>query len=302
MTQLLGRKYGIYKEDSDEEELRGRPCRRNWEQEGEVDEKEERSYSADFADFAEEQSCKLSTSSFGKERQQDNHAEQAASHEDTGKKYIKQEDTKTNGTTLEDTKQEDNNENGSRDPRGDVCPHCRQELCRTCEPWYMRIIVDMKELSKTFAAEIRFCTLCKHGLCPGSGLVVFLQCRDCGHSVCEVCETKEDGLGEEWRVCCQCEKIAEGRTKDCLGPELNAPMYQEGADEDLDVVNKNEGRMRVESDGIKSIKVDDILCLSGGVDLGFPEWLVGGGELEASAARVHPIQQQRITRLGEQTK
>jgi hypothetical protein len=58
LTQLLGRKHGIYKEDGDEEELRGRPCRSNWEQEGEVDEKEERSYSADFA---EEQSCKLST-------------------------------------------------------------------------------------------------------------------------------------------------------------------------------------------------------------------------------------------------
>jgi hypothetical protein len=52
----------------------------------------------------------------------------------------------------------------------------------------MSIIVDMKEFSKTFAAEIRFCTLCKHGLCPGNGLVVFLQCRDCGHSVCGVCE------------------------------------------------------------------------------------------------------------------
>lgn len=108
---------------------------------------------------------------------------------------------------------------------------------------------------------------------------MFLQCRDCSHSVCEVCETKEDGLDEEWRVCCQCEKIGERRTEDCLGPELNAPICQEGTDGDS----------------------DDILHSSGGVDLGFPEWLVGGRELEAFATRVPPMQQHGITRLGEQT-
>lgn len=65
------------------------------------------------------------------------------------------------------------------------------------ERGYMSITVDMKEFSKTFAPEIRFCALCEHGLCPGSELVVFLQCRDCGHIVCEVCKAKEDRLGED---------------------------------------------------------------------------------------------------------
>ncbi len=77
-------------------------------------------------------------------------------------------------TKLEEHEAENNNENGSRDPRGDACPHCRQELYRTCEPGCMSTIVNMKEVSKMVAAEIRFCTLCKHGLCPGSGPVVFL--------------------------------------------------------------------------------------------------------------------------------
>lgn len=100
LTQLLDRKYGIHKECGDDQEPCGGPWHRNWEQEGEDDEKDECSYSADFA---EEQSCKLATSSFEKEKQQDNHEEQAAPHEDTRKKYINQEDTKTNDTKLEDT-------------------------------------------------------------------------------------------------------------------------------------------------------------------------------------------------------
>lgn len=77
-------------------------------------------------------------------------------------------------------------------------------------------------------------------------------------------------------------------------------MYQEGADEDSDIVNRNKGRARVEIDGINSTMVDDIPHSTGGVDLGFPEWLVGGVESEASATRVHPMQQHKITRLGEQ--
>ena len=115
--------------------------------------------------------------------------------------------------------------------------------------------------------------------------------------------SKKDRLGKDWRVCCQCEKFAEGRTEVCLGPELNAPIYQEGADEDADVVNQSGGRARVEIDGINNTRVDDMPRSSGGVDLGFPKWLVGGGESEASATRVHPMQQQkRTTRLGEQMK
>jgi hypothetical protein len=155
----------------------------------------------------------------------------------------------------------------------------------------------MKEFSKTFAAEIGFCTLCKHGLCPGCGLVVFLQCRDCGHSVCKVCELKEDGVGEDWQVCCQCENFAEGRTEVCLGPELNAPIHQEAADEDADIVNQSGGRARVEIDGANNTKVDDMPRSSGGVDLGFPEWLVGGGESEASATRVCPMQLQKSEQM-----
>lgn len=89
----------------------------------------------------------------------------------------------------------------------------------------------------------------------------------------------------------------------CLGPELNAPIYQEGADEDAEVVNQSGGRAKVEIDRSNNTRVDDMPRSSGGVDLGFPEWLVGGGESEASATRVYPMQQQkRITRLGEQTK
>ncbi len=68
---LLDTKYGIHKEDGDEE-LRERLWQGNWEQEDEDAEKEEYLYSGDFA---EEQSCKLATSSLGKEKQQDNHAE-----------------------------------------------------------------------------------------------------------------------------------------------------------------------------------------------------------------------------------
>jgi len=91
LTQLLDTEYGIHNEDGDEEELCERLWRVNWEQEDEDVEKEECSYSADFA---EEQSCKLATSSFGKEKQQDNHAEQGAPLEDTSKNYINKKDTK----------------------------------------------------------------------------------------------------------------------------------------------------------------------------------------------------------------
>lgn len=81
--------------------------------------------------------------------------------------------------------------------------------------------------------------------------------------------SKKDRLGKDWRVCCQCENFAEGRTEVCLGPELNAPIYQEGADEDADVVNQSGGRARVEIDGINNTRVDDMPRSSGGVDLGF---------------------------------
>jgi hypothetical protein len=49
LTQLLDTKYGIYKEDGDEE-LRERLWRGNWVQEDEDFEKEECSNSADFAE------------------------------------------------------------------------------------------------------------------------------------------------------------------------------------------------------------------------------------------------------------
>jgi hypothetical protein len=152
LTQLLERMLEIHEADGDDEELSGRPRRRSWEQDSKDDKEEECSQSADFA---EEQSREVAASSFRKGEQQEHHAEQAAPHEDPSQKYINQEETKINDTKLEDTEQEDNNENSLRDPRADVCPHCRQELCRTCEPGYMSIIVEMKELSKTVCSRYK---------------------------------------------------------------------------------------------------------------------------------------------------
>jgi hypothetical protein len=83
----------------------------------------------------------------------------------------------------------------------------------------------------------------------------------------------------------------------CLGPELNAPIHQEAADEDADIANQSGGRARVEIDGANNTRVDDMPRSSGGVDLGFPEWLVGGGESEASATRVCPMQLQKSEQM-----
>jgi hypothetical protein len=63
------------------------------------------------------------------------------------------------------------------DSEAGICPQCCQQQCHTCKPGYMNLIVDMKEFSMTFAKEMRLCTLCEHQLCPGSALVVMLQCR-----------------------------------------------------------------------------------------------------------------------------
>lgn len=69
----------------------------------------------------------------------------------------------------------------------------------------MSLVVDMKEFSKTFAEELKLCTLCKHWLCPGSALVVFLRCGECGHEQCQECSKSVDEKDEEWYTCCLCE-------------------------------------------------------------------------------------------------
>jgi hypothetical protein len=66
----------------------------------------------------------------------------------------------------------------------------------------------MKEFSITFASEMALCTMCEHWLCPGSSLVVVCRCRDCGHEGCDGCAINDDGLGEEWVVCCSCVKMS----------------------------------------------------------------------------------------------
>jgi hypothetical protein len=69
---------------------------------------------------------------------------------------------------------------------------CHQDTCRTCELGYVKVIVDLKEFSKKFAAEIRVCILCKHELCPGSSLVVLFRCRERCYDECEICANRVD--------------------------------------------------------------------------------------------------------------
>jgi hypothetical protein len=90
------------------------------------------------------------------------------------------------------------------------CTQCSQARCSTCKPGYMNLVVDMKEFSITFASETALCTMCEHWLCPGSSLVVLYRCRDCGHEGCDGCATHDDGLGEEWVICCCCAKMKGG--------------------------------------------------------------------------------------------
>lgn len=91
-----------------------------------------------------------------------------------------------------------------------LCTQCGQARCSTCNPGYMNLVIDMKEFSITFASEMALCTMCEHWLCPGSSLVVLYRCRDCGHEGCNGCATNDDGLGEEWVVCCCCAKAKGG--------------------------------------------------------------------------------------------
>ena len=113
--------------------------------------------------------------------------------------------TLTTGTT----------ENASTDPFSvNICIQCHQPRCQTHKPGYNNFIVDMQDFSKKVGDAMRLCTMCPHGLCPGSQLVVIFRCRQCGHEGGIVClEEGELRLGEEksgdeeWYVCCQCAKL-----------------------------------------------------------------------------------------------
>jgi len=100
---------------------------------------------------------------------------------------------------------------------------CHQDTCHTCEPGYVKVVVDLKEFSKKFAAEIRLCTLCEHGLCPGSSLVVLFRCRELGYDECEVCANRVDKMGGEWCMCCQCEDTNRGLVNGSVGAGMIAP-------------------------------------------------------------------------------
>ena len=134
-------------------------------------------------------------------------------------------------TPEESPTREKDDDQDSASTRKNLCSQRSQELCRTCEPGYMKIIVNMNEFSKTFAEELRLCTLCDHGLCPGSRLMASLRRRKCAHDECGDCPTRADKMGEDWCVCCGC-----GKGKDefvvgfqrKLGTEITASRYQDG--------------------------------------------------------------------------
>jgi hypothetical protein len=146
LTQLLSTKHEIHETNSGDEGARRRPSRCSWEYEIEEDEKDE------YGDCNRQFQRSRSSKDFSWE--DSNPSSKEGDHQDD--------------PTEQPATQEQNDKEDSRNPEGDACPYCRQENCRTCEPGYMTVIVNMKEFSKTFAGEMRLCTLCRHGLCPGA--------------------------------------------------------------------------------------------------------------------------------------
>jgi hypothetical protein len=140
LTQLLNRKHEVHEGEIENEGPRGRPLKCSWEKEGERVSEDDKVGGPSRNQSSNDEKTALGI---------DNQAEAATAENEP-------EDL-TLGLA-----------------EADVCPQCCQQQCRTCEPGYMNLIVDMKEFSKTFAEEMRFCTLCEHRQCPGSALVVML--------------------------------------------------------------------------------------------------------------------------------
>jgi len=152
----------------------------------------------------------------------------------------------------------------------------------------MKIIVDMNEFSKTFADEIRLCTLCDHGLCPGSEMVASLRCRECGHYECNGCSRHVDEKGEEWCVCCSCGTGNDefgGEPHRNVGAENVSPRHQDG------LQTSQTSQTSWQSEGTECVQSHSVSS-STRADCGFSVWLVGGGVLEAPATRMQPLQKQ----------
>jgi hypothetical protein len=119
----------------------------------------------------------------------------------------------------------------------------------------------MKEFSKTFAEEMKFCTLCEHSLCPGSALVVLLQCRYCGHEKCDFCSKRVDAL-EECYSCCQCAKAVDEIAEDIAvsDDDETAPSAgQEGVEDSRRVIEIELREIAEESHTVKqSINRDHV--------------------------------------------
>jgi hypothetical protein len=211
------------------------------------------------------------------------------------------EDDKVSGSSRNKSSNDDNHaeavtaENEPEDlnlglAEADICPQCCQQQCCTCEPGYMKLIVDMKEFPKTFAEEMRHCTLCEHQQCPGSALVVKLQCRECAHEQCNDCGKMVDTLGEDCYVCCRCEKKTQEHA-DEIPASGGDQLHQEEVVEDSKNFTGNQARKGGETEpqavgaNTQSAREEPVSSNTGG-DRGFPAWLVGEEGAEASATRM----------------
>jgi len=85
---------------------------------------------------------------------------------------------------------------------GAFCQYCHYERCERCDPKSFNKITSFKDYLTFENREIRICTPCIHGRCPGSRLKILILCSSCSHPACKQCMAKSNqGIGMK---CCQC--------------------------------------------------------------------------------------------------
>jgi hypothetical protein len=257
LTQLLNRKHDVHEGEIEDEGPRGRPWECSWEKEDEAANESEGFHQVSESSNEEE----LST----------------------------EQQWPVNCT---DSRAAPNQPGNLGDPEASICPQCCQQQCRTCKPGYMNLIVDMKEFSMTFAEEMRLCTLCEHQLCPSSALVVMLQCRECAHKKCPGCSQTVDTLGEDWCMCCRCEKRLQGLAAGFAASDEDE-MCQEQIVEDSKSFMGSQARKDSDekpqagsANTQGASEKQDTVSYIIGEDRGFPAWLVGEDGSEAPASRM----------------